>query len=584
MVSLRQQLRAAQIEAGTSSGKFLPYSSLKDVISTQVVADTLTRRRDISPGTASKIASFVCGKPEARRIFAILVWIGKTDLIDTFYRYNFVDNILPLYVETDGTVETYTKRSGNSEVTHKVFSDERWQEESPDIFCDAQWQFLGPIFNEHQFEYSFLKEHRMPFLKQPSGHRESHFSTVEKWCIHKAHFRKSSKLRVSVDISGHPIVAVKSLKNVNMNEADYKRAAETEADVLKMIRGLEHPHLIKAIAYYKRENHYFLVFPWAEGGNLRDFWGTDPPRKLDPDFVGWVVDQLCGLAGAMEKLHSAQGTCRHGDLKPENILCFEDRKRADPFAQPFLVIADVGLARVHNLATEMRNEATRTLNGTVMYEPPEAVLLLTKNQPRSRRYDIWSIGCIYFEFLVWLLYGKAELVRFGEDITHPVNRTRQFFEIIGSGTAKMNPDVQKWMDWIRRDPRCAPNTAIRRLLELICTRLLVIEVSKLRSASSGSASAQNSTTIHEPNGPDNVRIIRSDTNSSFNGSGADDLLVRATSTEMHDALKGIRKDASGTEPKIQWMNWQAKSSEGPKQRFGDNLAPYQRGTGRLPLR
>ncbi|KAE9574086.1 hypothetical protein CGMCC3_g9892 [Colletotrichum fructicola] len=483
MNPLRAQLRTAQIPQETAfTGSFVPYSSLKELISKQVVKDTLTKRKQKPRTDISTLVSFVCGKPEARRIFAILVWIGQVGLIDTVYAHNFVDSLLPLYIDHNGTVKTHTTGSGASEIVTKVFSDERWTEESPDFFCEAQWQFLGPIFREQQFKYSFLKQHRMPFLKQPStsNHRESYFSTVEKWCIHKAHFKKSSKIPISLDRNGHPLVAVKSLKSVNMNDQEYRDAAETEADVLEMIRDLEHPHLIKAIAYYTRDDQYYIVFPWAGGGNLRDYWGGEPPRELDAEYIGWVVGQLCGLAGAMERLHSSsKGTCRHGDLKPENILCFEDRGRADPFAQPFLVIADVGLAKVHTLATEMRNEATRTKNGTVMYEPPEAILQLEKNQPRSRRYDTWSMGCIYFEFLIWVLYGKSELVRFGEDITHRENRSRQFFEVVGSGAvgaAKIKPSVQKWVDWMRKDPRCPRNTAVREILELICTRLLVIEV------------------------------------------------------------------------------------------------------------
>lgn len=44
--------------------------------------------------------------------------------------------------------------------------------------------------------------------------------------------------------------------------------------------------------------------------------------------------------------------------------------------------------------------------GTQKYEPPE-----TDNergeigQPRSRLYDMWSMGCIVFEFIIWLLYS-----------------------------------------------------------------------------------------------------------------------------------------------------------------------------------
>ncbi|EXF86393.1 hypothetical protein CFIO01_00090 [Colletotrichum fioriniae PJ7] len=151
-----------------------------------------------------------------------------------------------------------------------------------------------------------------------------------------------------------------------MNGDEYERAAEAEAEVLQMIREMEHPHLIKAIAYYKRGDRYFIIFPWAGGGNLRDYWGREP-HKLDENFVGWAIGQLCGLASAMKKLHSAKDSaCRHGDLKPENILCFEDARSIDSPSQPLLVIADVGLAKVHTLATEMRNEATRTMNGTVI--------------------------------------------------------------------------------------------------------------------------------------------------------------------------------------------------------------------------
>lgn len=382
-----------------------------------------------------------------------------------------------------------------------------------------------------------------------------------------------------MDTHGHPIVAVKELKNVDMNDEEYKRAAEAEAQVLQRIREMEHPHLIEAIAYYKKGDRYFIIFPWAGGGNLRDYWGKEPPRKLDADFVSWALGQLCGLASAMNELHSTteDSSCRHGDLKPENILCFENTRSSDSTSQPFFVIADVGLAKVHTLVTEMRNEATRTMNGTVMYEPPEAVLLLTKKQPRSRRYDVWSIGCIYFEFLIWLLYGKAELLRFSEDITHPVNRTRQFFDVHGfgvTGAASIKSGVQKWMDWIRRDPRCPPNTAIRRLLELICTRLLVTEVSRPRS---GSASVHSSATlVHATDGPDNPTITRSDTNSSFTETSADGLRYRATSSEMHETLAGIIRDASGKTPAIAWMNWQANSPGGPGQ-YGDTLSVSQLG-------
>ncbi|KAF9878695.1 protein kinase domain-containing protein [Colletotrichum karsti] len=376
------------------------------------------------------------------------------------------------------------------------------EEHTIDFFCDnAQWRFLAPVFREKQFKYDFHPKCPMPYLTpsldRKAGHKDSHFSVVEQRCIHKDHLKKGSKTRVSLDQNGHPLVAIKQLRNVNWSEKDFQAAAETEADVLEMIRDFNHPHLIRAIAYYTRGKKHFLVFPWADGGNLRDFWESEPPRKLDGEFFKWAFDQLCGLAGAMEKLHSTRNTCRHGDLKPENILCFENTGHTHPRTQPWLVIADVGLAKVHNQATHLRHEATRTVSGTVMYEPPEAVL--AKNEPRSRRYDVWSLGCIYLEFLIWILFGKDQLTRFGNDITSAIDGNRKFFEI-NTGTAVIKPAVQKWIDSIRTDRRVEGNTAVMRLLDLICNRLLVVAVGNVNASSSGSGT-QTPDVLLEANGP-----------------------------------------------------------------------------------
>ena len=34
-----------------------------------------------------------------------------------------------------------------------------------------------------------------------------------------------------------------------------------------------------------------------------------------------------------------------------------------------------------------------------MYEPPEAEIV--SDQPMSRRYDVWAMGCVCLEFLIW---------------------------------------------------------------------------------------------------------------------------------------------------------------------------------------
>lgn len=235
-------------------------------------------------------------------------------------------------------------------------------------------------------------------------------------------------------------------------------------EVLQTMRNKIHSHFIYVFAHYEKEGRHFVLFPWAEGGNLREYWNSDADR---PDvetqtYLRWVFAQLEGLADAVRNLHAE--SCRHGDLKPENILYFDGRTAK-------LVIADVGFAKIHHYDTILRNVTTETQAATVMYSAPE--LELGANQPRSRLYDIWCMGCIYLEFVIWLLYQKKGLYRFHQMIGNSGQRTA-FYTIQGSPPrARVHPVVVKWVKWIEGDKRCRPGTALWDLLRLVVDRLLI---------------------------------------------------------------------------------------------------------------
>ena len=119
-------------------------------------------------------------------------------------------------------------------------------------------------------------------------------------------------------------VAIKGLKHSGNN---FAAVAEGEAAVLEMMRKLTNqPHLMKAIAYYRQGEEHYFMFPWAELGNLWEFWQNNTP-KTDEGYIVWIFTQLTGLAGALECLHHraryTEENYRHGDLKPANILCFK---------------------------------------------------------------------------------------------------------------------------------------------------------------------------------------------------------------------------------------------------------------------
>ena len=262
-----------------------------------------------------------------------------------------------------------------------------------------------------------------------------------------------------------PLVALKEL------QPDKERYYQREADTLNVIRELNNRHLIKPIATYRRGDSLCFMFPWAHGGNLREFWaGQDkiyaPRLSRDKDLVLWSLEQMCGLTQGLEALHGKN--CRHGDLKPENLLRFTEGG-----GRGILLIADVGLAKFHMEVTKNRHARTQTMTGTFRYEPPECDD--KSDNPRSRAYDVWSLGCIYLEFLIWLVDGQEGLDEFNQ----PGNF--QHFWDSKDGRYQLHDVVHKKINALGKrlkfeDP--GTETALKDLLRVIVSRALEIRLKR----------------------------------------------------------------------------------------------------------
>lgn len=287
-----------------------------------------------------------------------------------------------------------------------------------------------------------------------------------------------------MDDDGNFCVAVKTLIH------SIEEEAEKEALALEDIRRSSNVHLIKAIAYIRTEpkTEYSFVFPWAEHGNLWDFWLSQKGAQGDGKYFIRVFRQLTCLARAINEL-SDKGI-RHGDLKPENILCFKtdnglpagEGKKLDAMVR--LVISDVGLAKSHDEKTQLRAK-TDTRVSTRRYAAPE--LETHPNGTLSRRFDVWSMGCIFLEFAIWLIYGRKKLQDFTSGkpsetekfkffITNPNNKHLDS----GKGPrqiADRHPAVDSCISEMQNHPWCSNGTAIRRLIDLVSNKMLVINLS-----------------------------------------------------------------------------------------------------------
>jgi hypothetical protein len=109
------------------------------------------------------------------------------------------------------------------------------------------------------------------------------------------------------------------------------------------------------------------------------------------------------------------------------------------------------------------------MTGTQKYEPPETDYERgDQGKPRSRLYDMWSMDCIVLETVIWVLYGFKELNSFSTGLDK--------FWHDRNGGPHVHAEVEKWFRWIEADPRCANNTMMKDLLDIIRFRLLVVNI------------------------------------------------------------------------------------------------------------
>lgn len=235
---------------------------------------------------------------------------------------------------------------------------------------------------------------------------------------------------------------------------------------------LRHPHIIERFAVIDMGDQVSgFLFLQPDGGNLQDLWTATRQPALSGDLVKEVLVQLRGLADALCLLHEDDrtGNWIHADLKPENIVRFTDSASTIGTLQ----IADLGYDREAKWekTSSMRRSSTATSYNDSTYESPEA--FLAETFPRTRLSEIWSMGCVIFEFILWMLFGSDGLERFRRELAE--GSYPRFFEIEMdiSRQIRINKVVMRWMSCMSRDPECQGDTSLADLLRLVKEQLLI---------------------------------------------------------------------------------------------------------------
>ncbi|KAG8166768.1 hypothetical protein KVR01_002457 [Diaporthe batatas] len=301
-------------------------------------------------------------------------------------------------------------------------------------------------------------------------------------------------------------------------EAKDEVTFKLEVKALMKIR--PNKHLVTAVTAFKYQDKYHLLFNWAEGGTLSDFWKNESPG-LTHDSICWLAQQCHGLADGLCGIHNAQISVqelvdvdpqhemlhieanaglndhrddkihgRHGDIKPDNILWFSDED--NEYEGGVLKITDFGVTAFHNAKTT--KQPAKAVPRTITYAAPEIEVSHDEDEPLvSRPFDVWSLGCVYLEFITWILLGsegvlefeqsrmkeKVTRKRFQEDSFYSIHRRGRFNPWSRDyGTVKTS--VVAWTDTLRQNQRCTP--FLKEFLDYIQTKMLVIKTKRETSA------------------------------------------------------------------------------------------------------
>ncbi len=152
----------------------------------------------------------------------------------------------------------------------------------------------------------------------------------------------------------------------------FRREAQSAAN-------LNHPNIVSVYDWGKYSNTYYMAMEWVQGRTLADILRVS--GKLTPDQAAQIASEV---AAALSFAH--RNGVVHRDIKPANILIGSNGA---------VKVADFGIARAMNAATEHNLTQAGSVMGTATYFSPEQAQG-AQPDPRS---DLYSLGIVLYELV-----------------------------------------------------------------------------------------------------------------------------------------------------------------------------------------
>ncbi|KAI1112573.1 kinase-like domain-containing protein [Nemania sp. NC0429] len=420
-----------------SRSPFYPFKLLEHIFTEQVLSteiDALELGENVETrALVREVLGSDCSQSKTYiQIFATLKLIGKPHLIKVFVEKQISDQELP--ISNNGS--HYQLSKGRIIIPSIVLSSTALR-----LFRSEQYNTLVHFFNRRTGDLKGPQELKhavvLPYYEispgqASAGHDQVHgiygsSATVSKILIHPLCHEFDDIFESLKDPDEDMYFALKKFAGFKPEEF------KDEVTVLDRYNGTRHPHLVTMVAAFSFNHTNYLIFPWATH-DLGMYWQTvrPTPDASDPGLVRWISYQAWMLVDAIRCMHVPEENTnipendrivgRHGDIKSENILWY---KSGGEFGK--LVIADMGISKTHRWESKTYTRKGETKR-TPRYQPPE--LDFSKGR-LGRTFDIWTLGCVFFEFLTWLYKGYAGLEKSKTRMTVPSIRgpeSDEYFE------------------------------------------------------------------------------------------------------------------------------------------------------------
>ncbi|RBR23105.1 uncharacterized protein FIESC28_04100 [Fusarium coffeatum] len=359
-------------------------------------------------------------------IFSILAYISKTYLINHFTSNGFQDQQLPLLD---------TRRFGTDVALVRDMED----------FVEHQWTFCPVVFFSH-----------MPMDRRVLPCRQILPIKDEKRTTAKPNHAKSV-IRI---VTLHPECfdptwsqsGTVVFKEYHTRERDTLRNAWiNEYNAFVKIDCCD--HIVQYLGSFEQDDRCFMVLEYASHGSLLDLFREGEPPSA-PEERRYFLYGMMGLIKAIDKIQNlGSGTQRtgfaHRDIKPANILVFPGRNGL--YSAGFkMKLADFDTA-TPELPIDEAEFSVQDNNGNrtyCKYNPPvvhcfanhlagapEASRIYTYQDKTIRKVplssDIWSLGCVFSEALIWVGGGRGALEQAARDRR---NEIQTYYQIMVGGS------------------------------------------------------------------------------------------------------------------------------------------------------